>query len=287
MEQYRYRDLVSVVMAAKRTLSPAACVHLFGAGHPAMFALAAAMGCDLFDSAAYALYAREGRYMTVHGSYRIAELADLPCACPVCRTHAAEELRTDPQRDRLLALHNLYVTLAEISRIRQAITDGTLWELADERCRGHPQLLAGFRVFLAHTPELERTDRVSKRRFFYRGDESCIRTEVLRYQMMLSRLRLGTNVLIAFDGGVREEYDDTLFFRPPFGPFPKELRETFPIGQSEIPEWDDAMVRRGCHGIRALVSSHPESRFTVSAGPRWEKILAEELSGCGVQYGPV
>jgi 7-cyano-7-deazaguanine tRNA-ribosyltransferase len=105
--------------------------------------------------------------------------------------------------------------------------------------------------------------------------------------MMLSRLRLGTNVLIAFDGGVREEYDDTLFFRPSFGPFPKELRETFPIGQSEIPEWDDAMVRRGCHGIRALVSSHPESRFTVSAGPRWEKILAEELSGCGVQYGPV
>ncbi len=150
MESYRYRDLVSVVMAAKQTLSPSACIHLFGAGHPSMFALATAMGCDLFDSAAYALYAKEGRYLTTHGSYKIDELADLPCACNVCRTHTHEELRTAPDRDRLLAFHNLYVTLAEISRIRQAITDGTLWELVDERCRGHPQLLAGYRALLNH-----------------------------------------------------------------------------------------------------------------------------------------
>ena len=173
MESYRYRDLVSVVMAAKQTLSPSACVHLFGAGHPSMFALATAMGCDLFDSAAYALYAKEGRYLTTHGSFKIDELADLPCACNICRTHTCEELRTAAGRDRLLAFHNLYVTLAEISRIRQAITDGTLWELVDERCRGHPQLLAGYRALLNTTASLEKTDRVSKRRFFYRGDESC------------------------------------------------------------------------------------------------------------------
>ncbi|HSQ93319.1 MAG TPA: tRNA guanosine(15) transglycosylase TgtA, partial [Methanoregula sp.] len=66
MESYRYRDLVMIVMAAKRTLSPSACIHLFGAGHPSMFALATAMGCDLFDSAAYALSAKDGRYLTVH-----------------------------------------------------------------------------------------------------------------------------------------------------------------------------------------------------------------------------
>ena len=90
MESYRYRDLVSVVMAAKRTISPSACIHLFGAGHPSMFALATAMGCDLFDSAAYALYAKDGRYLTVHGSFRINELADaslcLRCLpVPYCR----------------------------------------------------------------------------------------------------------------------------------------------------------------------------------------------------------
>jgi len=283
MESYRYRDLVSVVMAAKRTLSPSVCVHLFGAGHPSMFALATAMGCDLFDSAAYALYAKEGRYLTTHGSFKINELADLPCACTVCRSHTIEELRTAHDRERLLALHNLYVTLAEISRIRQAIFDGTLWELVDERCRGHPQLLAGYRAFLNRTESLEKYDRVSKRRFFYRGDESCSRTEVFRYQQMLSRLHLGKYVLVAFDGGMRDEFNNTLFFKPPFGPYPKELKETFPIGPSEIPEWDDAMVRKGCRGIKMLIEGHPDSQFAVSCNPCWEAIVRQELGDIEVR----
>jgi 7-cyano-7-deazaguanine tRNA-ribosyltransferase len=286
MESYRYRDLVSVVMAAKRTLSPSACIHLFGAGHPSMFALATAMGCDLFDSAAYALYAKDGRYLTVHGSYRINELVDLPCACAVCRSHTAEELRSAADRERLLALHNLHVTLAEIARIRQAISDGTLWELVDERCRGHPQLLAGYRALLDHTSELEVHDRVSKRRFFYRGDESCKRTEVLRYQQQLVRLPVGKNILVAFDGGERDAFDTTLFFKPPFGPYLRELKETFPIGPSEIPEWDDTMVRQGCRGIRIIKKSHPESRFTVSCSPRWEPVVREVLGDIGVTHDP-
>jgi 7-cyano-7-deazaguanine tRNA-ribosyltransferase len=286
MESYRYRDLVSVVMAAKRTLSPSACIHLFGAGHPSMFALATAMGCDLFDSAAYALYAKDGRYLTVHGSYRISELVDLPCACAVCRSHTAEELRAAPDRERLLALHNLHVTLAEIARIRQAISDGTLWELVDERCRGHPQLLAGYRALLDHAPDLEVHDRISKRRFFYRGDESCRRTEVLHYQQQLGRLPVGKNILVAFDGGERDAFDTTLLFKPPFGPYLRELKETFPIGPSEIPEWDEPMVRQGCQGIRMIMESHPQSRVTVSCSPRWEPVVREILGDVGVTHDP-
>ena len=69
METYRYAELVDVIAASKKGLSPASPVHLFGAGHPMMFALAVALGCDLFDSAAYALYAKDGRYITVNGTY--------------------------------------------------------------------------------------------------------------------------------------------------------------------------------------------------------------------------
>ena len=83
MEAYRFRDLVDVVVAAKKGLGSGVPVHLFGAGHPMIFALAAAMGCDLFDSAAYALYAREGRYLTVQGTRKLAEMKYLPCSCPV------------------------------------------------------------------------------------------------------------------------------------------------------------------------------------------------------------
>lgn len=287
MESYRYRELVQVVLAAKKGLSPASCVHLFGAGHPSMFALAVAMGCDLFDSAAYALYAKEGRYLTPHGSLKIDELAELPCACGVCRTHTAVEIRKSEERERLLALHNLYVTLAEIARIRQAVQDGTLWELVDERCRSHPRLLDGYRELLRHAPMLESSDRVSKRRFFYRGAETCSRTEVLRYHRMITRIGVGRRVLISFDQRVTGGFDTVLYFKPPFGPYPPELGETFPIGQSEVPEWDEEMVRSGCAGIRRLIGENPGSAFVIWCGERWGSLVTSELPSAEVWCEPV
>jgi 7-cyano-7-deazaguanine tRNA-ribosyltransferase len=104
---------------------------------------------------------------------------------------------------------------------------------------------------------------------------------------MLSRLILGKNVLIAFDGGIRDEFDTTLFFKPPFGPYPKELKETFPLGQSEIPEWDETMVRQGCKGIRMLKESHPGSRIVVSCNPAWEKIVMQEAGDIEVRNDQV
>ena len=284
MENYRYQDLVEVVLAAKRGLSPATAVHLFGAGHPSMFALAVAMGCDLFDSAAYALFAREGRYITPHGSFKIDELAELPCPCKVCRSMTADELRRSEDRERLLALHNLYVTLAEIARIRQAVQDGTLWELVDERCRSHPRLLAGYRKLLAHATELEHHDNVSKRRFFYCGSESCRRTEVLRYHEVVPRIPIGERVLVSFDGREVPGFDTVLNFKPPFGPYPVELAETFPIGQSEVPEWDEDMVRSGCAGIRALMETHTESRFAVRCSDVWAQLVLNEVPGAEVYH---
>lgn len=287
MEAYRYTDLVKVVMAAKKGLSPAVCVHLFGAGHPSMFALAVAMGCDLFDSAAYALYAKDGRYMTTHGSYHLNELTYLPCPCPVCEGHTAKELNESPERERLLAMHNLRVTLAELNRVRQAIRDGVLWELVDERCRGHPALLRGYRTLLGYGDELVRSDRETKRRFFYRGDESCRRTEVIRYHELVGRLSAGESALISFSRHIKkrqtEGYDTVFYFKPPFGPYPHELTETFPIGQSEIPDFDEAMVRTGCMGIQRLIEKNPGTRFTVRCRPVWRDLVLRMLPTVEVQ----
>ncbi|MBP2133009.1 7-cyano-7-deazaguanine tRNA-ribosyltransferase [Methanomicrobium sp. W14] len=277
MENYRYKELVQVVMAAKSELSPSSCIHLFGAGHPSMFALATAMGCDVFDSAAYALYAREDRYMTPHGSYKLNELNELPCACHVCRTHSAGELKKSPEKERLLAYHNLYVTLAEISRIRQSILDGTLWELVDERCRNHPRLLEGYRELLKYKDQLEKSDRITKRRFFYRGSESCMRTEVSRYHEMVKRLPAGKKVLISFEGKNRGGYDTVFLFKPPFGPYLPELKETFPIGQSETPEPDRDMIKSGCIGIANLIAENPDSSFFIACSDEEREIVSEEL----------
>ncbi|MDI6718953.1 MAG: tRNA guanosine(15) transglycosylase TgtA [Methanomicrobiales archaeon] len=287
MESYRYRELVEVVMAAKQGLSPAACVHLFGAGHPSMFALAVAMGCDLFDSAAYALSAREGRYLTPSGSLHLQDLHEFPCACEVCRSHTPDEVRSAENREYLLARHNLLVSLAEIDRIRQAIQDGVLFELVDERCRSHPRLLEGYRHLLTRASELEPLDRVSKRRFFYRGSESCDRTEVHRFADVIGRIALKRSVLILMDGMPRTGYDEVLHFKPPFGAYPSELSETFPIGQSEVPAWDADMVRAGCRGIRRLMEAHPDTVFSIACSDRWRRIVVEEIPGAGVLHDPL
>jgi len=55
MEHYRFDVLVDMIMTAKMNMPIERPLHLFGAGHPFMFALAVALGCNLFDSAAYAI----------------------------------------------------------------------------------------------------------------------------------------------------------------------------------------------------------------------------------------
>lgn len=269
MEAYRYRDLVDVIINAKKGLAPGACVHLFGAGHPSMFALAAACGCDVFDSAAYALYAKDGRYITPSGTLHLDEMTELPCACPVCRSHTAEELKKSPDRQKLLAQHNLAVTMAEISRVRAAIAEGTLMELVDERCRAHPKLLDGYRRMLERIPELAKFDCATKRRFFYRGSESCLRPEVSRYHKMISRIELSDEILVAAGGPIPSRFNEVIEFKPPFGPLPYELAETFPAGFAEVPTWDEVMMEYGIKGLKGLLATNPQTKVTISTTEQW------------------
>ncbi|HJJ99164.1 MAG TPA: tRNA guanosine(15) transglycosylase TgtA [Methanocorpusculum sp.] len=273
MEAYRYRELVNVIIAAKKGLNPGACVHLFGAGHPSMFALAVALGCDVFDSAAYALYAKEGRYITTSGTLKLDEMSELPCACPVCRSHTADGLRKSPDRQKLLAYHNLAVTMAEISRVRAAVQEGTLWELVDERCRSHPRLLDGYRCLLEHSGDLKHLDRATKRRFFYRGAESCDRTEVRKYHEMIPRVILSNAALIDAGGPVPSRFAEVIGFKPPFGPVPYELAETFPVGPCEIPSWDETMVSYGIKGLAALLTTNPDTKVTISTTEKWAPLF--------------
>jgi 7-cyano-7-deazaguanine tRNA-ribosyltransferase len=50
MESYRFAELARIIFHSKKFIPPDKPVHLFGAGHPMMFALAVALGCDIFDS---------------------------------------------------------------------------------------------------------------------------------------------------------------------------------------------------------------------------------------------
>ena len=263
MEAYRFRDLVDVVVSAKKGLGSGVPVHLFGAGHPMIFALAAAMGCDLFDSAAYALYAREGRYLTVQGTRKLEEMKHLPCSCPVCLKYTQQELMDSPQRSRELARHNLYVSLQEIKLVRQSIRDGSLWDLLETRCRSHPRMLDGLKQLASYGDWLEGLDSASKSTFFYLSPESASRPEVIRHGRRIERISLKGEVLITDDPNANPSgYDNVLNFKPPFGPYPTQLSETYPFNAEVPAEADDAAIDRAVRITRRLIEANPEARFT-------------------------
>jgi len=92
MEEYRFDELVDIIVAAKKKSRASNVVHAFGLGHPMLFGLAVALGCDIFDSAAYALFAKDKRYITNYGTKKISELEYLPCSCPVCHNKNPNDL---------------------------------------------------------------------------------------------------------------------------------------------------------------------------------------------------
>lgn len=140
MINQEYTVLVDMIITARKKIPVTYPLHLFGAGHPAMLALATFLGCDTFDSAAYTLMARDGRYMTNFGTYQLSELNELPCICSVCAVHTPASLRKSKERNRLLAEHNLWVTQQEIREIKLAIDRGNLWELVMKRASAVPGL---------------------------------------------------------------------------------------------------------------------------------------------------
>jgi 7-cyano-7-deazaguanine tRNA-ribosyltransferase len=244
-----------------------------------MFALAVAMGCDLFDSAAYALYARDDRYLTVRGTEHLADLDYLPCSCPICTEHSPDDLRAadDEGRERLLAEHNLHVTYEEMRRVKQALRSGNLLELVEARARGHPRMLDGYRALLDHAEQLEREDPVSKGAFFALSHESARRPEVLRYHDRLARLDAPDSVLATQGGTPRDhEYDAVWRLVPPFGPVPSALSDTYPL-TAELPERvDRATCEAAADGVAAFVESHPETALTV-AHHDWPASALERL----------
>ena len=142
MENQRYTDLIKIIAASKSALTPERPVHLFGCGHPILFPICVALGIDLFDSAAYALFAKDDRMLTPTGTVKLAELSEWNHVSPALWGKTTEEVRGLPKEERaeLLARHNLQVTVAELARCREAVRSGTIWNLVEQRSHSNAEL---------------------------------------------------------------------------------------------------------------------------------------------------
>ena len=262
MENYRYDVLTEMILTAKKGIPAQRPLHLFGAGHPSMFSLAVSLGCDLFDSAAYALYARENRYMTENGTWRLKELDYFPCSCPKCSTETPRSLeeKTPKEREVFLAEHNLHVCLAELRRIKQAIRDGRLWEHTEMRLHAHPALLTALKHFRSNEDFLEKFSPTMKSKgFFYFDSVGLARPEITHYRKnLIERYNPPENAKVLFLvpqtrnkpfhkapefkkirvllrklGNELAVQIHICVYCAPFGVVPLELDEVYPLSQHE------------------------------------------------------
>ncbi len=283
LEKYEFWKIVDMVATAKKYLPYDKPVHLFGGGHPIIMPLMVALGIDSFDSASYILYARDGRYITEHGTYRIKELDYLPCECPVCSKYEPGEILEMPreERVRLIATHNLYIIAREIRRIKEAIREGRLWELIEERARTHPYVREALNHVIKYVDWIERLDPVIRgksRGLFLYDRTSYFRPELLRHRKrvigrILKEIENGTihNIVLIPANTLVKPFHDAeyfkkilkntdvtdehtiLFYVPFFDIVPYDIDETYPYSQFEAPlHPEPCIINMMCNTIRRI-----------------------------------
>ena len=259
---YRFKITIDMLLTVKKKIRNDKPLHMFGLGLPQFFSLAVACGCDLMDSAAYILYAKENRYFTLSsGTKSLDEINEFPCNCPVCSKYTPTEIKglENGLRTEFLANHNLYVSFSELKTIRQAIREGNLLELVETRIRTHPYLVDAYRLISKNSKFFEKYDKSYKTHGqLFASTESSYRPIFYRYQKKLDlycQHNLNTKFLILLPEldargensptikrwveelisyELSEKREITIFYISPFfGLIPIELSEIYPLGQHE------------------------------------------------------
>ncbi|AOL16146.1 tRNA guanosine(15) transglycosylase TgtA [Sulfolobus sp. A20] len=282
LEKYRYDIIIDMIYIAKSAISRNVPFHLFGGGLPHIIPLAVALGVDMFDSASYIIYARDGRYMTRSRVHRLEELDYFPCSCPICSRYTPRELMSmdKKERIRLLALHNLYVIKEEINATKQAIKEGRLFEYLQEKAFSHTATYNAFKRLLKYKEYLEKYDpriRGDTKGIFLFNEDSLSRPEILRHKRYLTRYKKKFEkiTIICYDGNdtfydfkekiLKEYYNniisqDIFIAVPFFGLIPLRISDTFPFSQSEIPiEVNEEVIRDMKNQIINFLVNHKYS----------------------------
>jgi len=259
---YRFDLTLKILLSVKKNLVSDKPIHMFGLGLPQFFSLAVACGCDLMDSAAYVLFAKENRYFTLStGTRKLEELEEFPCHCPICCKYNPKEIISfdDKLRIELLAKHNLYLSFSELKTIRQAIRDGNLWELVEQRIRIHPSLMEAADIIKDYNEYFEIYEKIYKNHGrLFASRESISRPIIYRYERKLKtnyRVPIEAKYLIILpeldlkskNSPIIKKWLDfinnniiiprkflhVVFMTEFYGIVPLELSETYPMGQYE------------------------------------------------------
>ncbi|MEM3754912.1 MAG: DUF5591 domain-containing protein, partial [Candidatus Bathyarchaeia archaeon] len=190
--------------------------------------------------------------------FKLEELKYFPCSCPICLDYTPKEVNSFEEtfKEKLLAKHNLYVSLEEIKRVKQAIIDGRLWELVEQRARAHPSLLQALLKLEKYKKILKKHSHLTKSKgIFYFGKEGLVRPEVLKAkESILKKYKKpqGTSILVLLPQIDSKPYHENKHIKRmiekletknkvhvcvyaiPYGIVPIEIDDTYPFSQTEV-----------------------------------------------------
>jgi len=246
-ETYRFADITRILTNLRPSLPPEKPLHLFGLGHPMVFALGALLGGDIFDTSSYHKFAKRGALLFPEGSIELESVREDVCGCMLCAETPLTKVKEMQRGEREVHLsrHNLHQCLLEMRRVKQAIRDGELWELAERRSTSHPALLAALREAAANPDVFLPYEPPSRNSFLILSELSRHRPAVVKFQKNLARYvsgrgpcipaeaqRLTSRQLSRAPSGIQKGAEDpTLWMATtPLGQVPLELTEVYPLG---------------------------------------------------------
>jgi 7-cyano-7-deazaguanine tRNA-ribosyltransferase len=191
----------------------------------------------------------------------LGELEEFPCHCPTCCEYVPKEvLKFDEKvRTELIAKHNLYLSFSELRTIRQAIKEGNLWELVEQRIRNHPTLAQASKIIKNYLPLFEKHEKLYKTHGrLYSSLESTQRPLIYRHESkIISNFRVPEDakyLILLPELDVKGDQSDHIkeilekinnnsliprnlihiaYLSDFYGVVPLELSATFPLGQYE------------------------------------------------------
>ena len=202
----------------------------------------------------------DNRLIFSWGTEKLDDITELPCCCPVCSSFTADEIKKlqEKEKTKEIAKHNLYVSFAEIKRIRNAISQGSLWELIETRSVENPYLLQALKLLRIEENKiwLEKFETVTKNKaMFYTGSQTFHRPIVYRvHKKLIERFIPSSKDFIVFPESVKPFsafYSDeikqvykknskvNIIVDSSIGVVPIELDEMYPFAQSVFPEFVD------------------------------------------------
>jgi archaeosine synthase len=299
--------LAGFLTTARRRAGPNAVIYAPGIGRPDQIALAAYAGVDVFDGLEPSLAALSDTYSRGERPEGSAPPEHPACACPACRDADREGWTLDRLRE-----HNRREQRAETRRVRQAIADGRLRELVEQRVRASPAHLATLRrLDEDHGDLYERyAPTVREDEMPVVGRRSLSRPEVTRW---LDRLETrhqapeSARTLVALPCSATKPYGNSpthqrirpaikhnargrahvVTLTSPLGAVPEELELMYPAHRYDVPvtgDWnerEEQVIRRAFEAVwknggyeQAILHVPPdEAAIVEEALPRAERTV--------------